>query len=290
MTDIVVAARPVALPGKSRLMRYAKIIGASIAFTYALCLLLVYSVQNYAIFPGQLAQGFVPPFQAGAGVVPISLATPDGEHLFGLYKPPAPGGGVVVTFHGNGGFPEQHASRFQTGPWAEHGWGFICVTYRGFSRSSGRPSEAAAVRDADAVVAYVHEHAPGAAILFHGHSLGAAVATAAAAANPGVGLYLEAPFVSMAAMARLRFPMFPTGLLLADTFRSDLRISKVSGPIVIVHGRDDDIVPFGSGEALAAAAGERARFIPLPGGHIGILGKSDAELEAMFRAKLRPER
>lgn len=286
MTQLAVPAATVPLPGRARLVRYGKIIAATAVLTYGFCLFLVYAIQSYAIFPGQLLRSYAPAFTAATGVQPISLQTADGEHLFGYYSPPKPGSGIVVTFHGNGGFPEQHAVRFQNAAWAGKGWGFLCVTYRGYSRSSGQPSEAAALRDGDAVVAYAQAQAPGAPILFHGHSLGAAVATAMAARHPNVGLYLEAPFVSMQAMARLRFPIFPTDQLLHDTFRSDLRIKSVTSPIVIVHGRDDSIVPFASGEALAAATEGRARFVALPGEHIEIFGKDDGVAEPFFRGQV----
>lgn len=287
MSELALIPAAVPLPGRARLVRYGKIIAATAVLTYGFCLFLVYSIQNYAIFPGQLLRSFAPAFVAAPGVQAISFETADGEHLFGYYSPPKPGGGIVVTFHGNGGFPEHHAVRFQNASWAGRGWGFLCVTYRGYSRSSGQPSEAAALRDGDAVVAYAQAQAPGAPILFHGHSLGAAVATAMAARHPNIGLYLEAPFVSMQAMARTRFPIFPTDQLLHDTFRSDLRIPAVTSPIVIVHGRDDSIVPFASGEALAAATGGRARFVALPGEHMEIFGKDDGEAEPFFRDRVK---
>ena len=87
----------------------------------------------------------------------------------------------------------------------------------------------------------------------------------------------------MSALVADRFPFYPTTALLRDTFRTDLRIGGVRSPIVIVHGRDDPVVPMASGRALAAVAGPKARFIALPGDHFAILGARDAEVEAAFR-------
>ena len=258
------------------------------ALVYLVCLVALTLLQNYAIFPGQLLGWLEPPYTPAAGVEPVEVATADGERLFGYYRAPDPGGGLVVSFHGNGMFPGQHAARFETGPWRAHGWGFLCVTYRGYARSSGRPSEAAALRDGEAILALARRRAPFAPILFHGHSLGTAFATALAAEHQGVGLYLEAPFASMSALVADRFPMYPTTALLRDTFRSDLRIVRVRSPIVIVHGTDDPVVPLASGRALASVAGPQARFVALPGDHFAILGARDAEVESAFRPSLPP--
>lgn len=258
------------------------------AFVYLFCLAALALLQNYAIFPGQLLGWLEPPYTPAPGVEPVEVTTADGERLFGYFRAPDPGSGLVVSFHGNGMFPGQHAARFETGPWRTHGWGFLCVTYRGYARSTGRPSEAAGLRDGEVILALARTRAPGAPILFHGHSLGTAFATALAAKHEGVGLYLEAPFVSMSALVADRFPFYPTAALLSDTFRTDLRIDRVRSLIVIVHGSDDLVVPLASGRALAAVAGPRAQFVALPGDHFAILGARDAEVAAALRPAAIP--
>ena len=128
--------------------------------------------------------------------------------------------------------------------------------------------------------------APGAPVLLHGHSLGAAVAVAVAAragAEGVLGLYLEAPFDSMTAMARHHFRLLPAGLL-ADTWHSDRAIAAVAVPILIVHGDADPVIPEKYGARLARIAG--AEFVALPGDHVSILGLRDGEAEARFRPRL----
>ncbi len=51
-----------------------------------------------------------------------------------------------------------------------------------------------------------------------------------------------------------------------DPFRSDLRIAKVSAPLLIVHGTRDGVVPFALGERLFALANEPKRFVRIDGG------------------------
>jgi fermentation-respiration switch protein FrsA (DUF1100 family) len=217
----------------------------------------------------------------GASIV--SVGTADGERLFAFWRPPAPGCGVVLSFHGNGSLPEGHASRFLSEPWRSRGWGVLAPAYRGYPGSTGSPSEDGLIADGAAALRFVEEMAPGAAILLHGHSLGAAVAIAVAEAGRHVGLYLEAPFDSLLHLVRLRFPILPSALL-RDTWRSDRRIAANAAPVFIVHGDDDPVIPTTLAVALAAAAGPATRFEVLPGDHVSILGSRDVQAEAQFRS------
>ncbi|MBP1182516.1 hypothetical protein [Methylobacterium sp. PvR107] len=123
--------------------------------------------------------------------------------------------------------------------------------------------------------------APGAPILLHGHSLGAAVAVAIGARTSSLGLSLEAPFDSMTDAVRRHVPLAPSRLL-RDTYRSDRRIRTGTAPVLIVPGRRDPVVPAKLAVALAASAGPRARIAVIPGDHVSILGVRDREAEALF--------
>jgi len=239
--------------------------------------------QRGLLYPGQ--GGPVPATAARLpqAVETITVATMDGERLRALWLAPDPGAGIVVSFHGNASLPEWHAERFAAGPWRRQGWGVMAPAYRGYPGSTGRPGEAGLIADGLAAVAEARRRAPGAPVLLHGHSLGAAVAVAVAArigAGGVRGLYLEAPFDSMTAMARHHFRFLPAGLL-ADPWRSDGIIGAVSAPILIVHGDADPVIPEKYGARLARIA--KADFVALPGDHVSILGKRDGEAEARFR-------
>jgi fermentation-respiration switch protein FrsA (DUF1100 family) len=265
-----------------RLRRVALALLAVAGLVYALVVAAFWLYQRDILYPGARTPSpvrFAPP----EGTAPITVATPDGERLHALWRAPAPGCGVVVTFHGNGSVPESHAARFSQNPWRAQGWGLLAIAYRGYPGSTGRPSEDGLIADGLAAVAEAEHRAPGAPLLLHGHSLGTAVAVAVAARVPHLGLYLEAPFDSMTAMARLHFPYLPAWLL-RDPFRSDRRIGAVTGPILIVHGNADGLIPPRYGQRLARAAPSGTRFEAIPGDHVSILGARDAEAETLFRA------
>lgn len=219
-----------------------------------------------------------------AGAEAVVVTTSDGERLHGLWSSPRPGCGVVLSFHGNASFPEQHAARFIGAPWREAGWGVLAVAYRGYPGSTGSPTETGLIEDGLSAYRFISEKAPGAPVLLHGHSLGAAIAVAVAQREPHLGLYLEAPFDSMSHVVRLHFPYVPSRFFLLDTYRSDERIAGGTTPVLIVQGDDDDIVPAKLARRLASAAGARARIDVIPGDHVSILGARDGAAEVLFRA------
>lgn len=217
------------------------------------------------------------------GVARVFIYTADGERLRGYWKPPAPGASVVVTFHGNGSSVVGHAARFAGAPWSINGWGFLAIAYRGYPGSTGSPSEDGLLADGEAAVAFVERETPDTSILFHGHSLGTGVAVAMAARYSSKGLYLEAPFDTMTAVARGHYPFVP-GFILRDTFRSIDRIRNVMAPMLAIHGLADGTIPPERGRALAASAARGVKFIAIPGiGHNDVFAIRDVEAEALFR-------
>ena len=243
-------------------------------------------VQRSLIYPGAFAAGPRARLPVPPGTGSVSIATADGERLHALWRTPRSGCGIVVSFHGNGSRPEPAAARFSGAPWSGAGWGVLTIAYRGYPGSTGAPTEDGLIADGLAAVAEAVRRAPGAPILLHGHSLGAAVAVAVAERVPHLGLYLEAPFDSLPGIVRLAVPFAPT-ILLRDTWRSDARIARAGGPVLIVHGTEDRIVPPKLGRRLATAAGREARFEPIAGDHVSILGSRDRLAETEFGDPIR---
>lgn len=269
------------MPSKSHLISVAK----ALALAYLLALAVAAMGQRWLIYPvwaaAAMASDYVPP-----GTRVVSVATADRETLKGFWKRPASAGGpIVVTFHGNASNPAPHAERFTGGPWLANGWGTLAIAYRGYPGSTGSPTEDGLLKDAQAALDFVRREAPGSPVLLHGHSLGAAVAIAASRGSETLGLYLEAPFLSMLDMARARAWFLPVTWLVSDTFRSDLRIVGFAGPVMVVHGTDDPVIPVGQGQALARIP-VGGRFVPIEGAdHVSLFGARDVEAEALFRPR-----
>jgi fermentation-respiration switch protein FrsA (DUF1100 family) len=122
--------------------------------------------------------------------------------------------------------------------------------------------------DAAAAFAFAVSRHPDAKIALWGESLGSGVAVALATERPVWRVVLEAPFLSAADIAARAYPFAPVRWLMKDQFRSDLRIGKITAPVLILHGERDSVVPFASGEQLAALVKAPKRFVRFPdGGH-----------------------
>jgi hypothetical protein len=86
----------------------------------------------------------------------------------------------------------------------------------------------------------------------------------AGSGKAGRALVLEAPFTSAADVGAQHYWFVPVRLFMKDQFRSDLRVSKVTAPVLVVHGENDSIVPITLGERLHGLIRAPKRFVPLP--------------------------
>ena len=90
------------------------------------------------------------------------------------------------------------------------------------------------------------------------HALGAASCSFLLLAAPvraqPAGLVLESPFSSVADMAKRAFPFLPVGLLLTTRYETARKIAKVSCPVLVIHGDEDEVIPFDQGIKVYEAA------------------------------------
>ncbi|MBI3898419.1 MAG: alpha/beta fold hydrolase [Gammaproteobacteria bacterium] len=113
--------------------------------------------------------------------------------------------------------------------------------YRGYSGSTGTPSEEFLIADALALFDKVHSDHKNVVVI--GRSLGSGVAIHLASVRPVARLVLVSPFDSLVDIAAKKFPYFPIRWLLRDKFESWCYAPKVSAPTVILSVEDDEIVP-----------------------------------------------
>jgi fermentation-respiration switch protein FrsA (DUF1100 family) len=197
------------------------------------------------------------------------LATADGEKIIAWHIPPRGDKAVVLYFHGNGGSIAYRADRFRA--LTADGTGVIALSYRGYGGSTGSPTEEGLFADARAAYAFAAARYPAARIALWGESLGGGVAVALAAEHPVGRLILEAPFTSAADIGASVYFFLPVRLLMKDQYRSDERIGRVTAPVLIIHGTDDQVVPIRFGERLYSLIQSEKRFVRLDAaGHDGL--------------------
>jgi fermentation-respiration switch protein FrsA (DUF1100 family) len=182
------------------------------------------------------------------GAEEVVLDTADGEKVIVWHSAPRGDKPVVIYFQGNGGGLNLRAWRFQQ--IVADGLGLIALNYRGYGGSTGHPTEPGLLQDAEAAYAFATKRYPADRIVLWGESLGTGVAVALAAAQPVARVLLESPFTAAVDIAAAAYPFVPVRFLMKDQFRSDLRIGRVSAPVLILHGVGDTVVPITYGERL----------------------------------------
>lgn len=221
------------------------------------------------------------------GLRPMAITTEDGLSLLSWYLPPAREGcRVVLYLHGNAGHIGHRAWRL--GPLRQLGWGVLLLEYRGFGGNPGRPSESGLREDARSGLAALR--AMGIAldrIVVWGESLGSGLAVRLAGEQPVAAVILEAPYTSVAAMARLRYPFAPVDWLLLDRFDSLSAIGAVRAPVLVLHGARDRIIPVAMGRELFSAAPDpKQLWIADQAGHLDLIEAGATEVAGEFVRRL----
>ncbi len=246
---------------------------ATLVLAVAIGLALVLSIvmifeKKLIYFPDRYLEAT--PAELGLDFEELELSTSDGVRIHGWYLP-APGEAgrqAVLICHGNAGNVShrlERAPHFQLRLGAD----VLLFDYRGYGRSSGRPDEEGTYRDARAAYQYltgIRRMDPSRIILF-GESLGAAVAMQLATEVPAKALVLEAPFTSIAEMAREVYPFLPSVVTSRVQTRYDNlgKVKAIEIPLLVVHGTSDAVVPLSHGRKLFEAAGEPKRFLAVEG-------------------------
>jgi hypothetical protein len=207
------------------------------------------------------------PEAIGLAYQDITLGTTDGERLHGWFVPHPSARATLLFAHGNAGNISHRLESIRL--FHELGLAVLIFDYRGYGRSSGTTTEQGTYRDADAAWRYLVDErgiSPEAIVLF-GRSLGAAViADLAARTRPGA-VILESAFTSVPDMAARLYPWLPVRWLASYRYDNAEKVRKFTAPVMVIHSRDDEIIPFGQGEQLFAAANEPKQFLELDGGH-----------------------
>jgi fermentation-respiration switch protein FrsA (DUF1100 family) len=215
---------------------------------------LLFVAQRAILFPSGMAadSGATRP---PAGFEVLHFKTPAAT-VEGWYLPP-PGGGeerpgpVMIFTHGNAETIDTAAADMAGA--VALGLGLLAVEYPGYGRSSGRPSQASI---SDAVQAAYDQIAArpevdAARIVACGRSLGGAAACVLAQKRPLAAMILISSFTRVRDFTRrYLLPAF----LVRDPFDNLAAVSGFRGPLLIVQGRNDAMIPFAHALRLHRAA------------------------------------
>jgi hypothetical protein len=236
---------------------------AGVLLLYAAACLLLYLFQRSLLYFPQPARVPVPA---------LALSVPGAELQVSVRAHAGPR--AVLYFGGNaedvsGDLAELAATFPDCAVYAMH--------YRGYGRSTGKPTEA--TLHADALVLFDHVAREHTEITAIGRSLGSGVAIRLAAGRPVSRLVLVAPYDSVAAVAAQQFALFPVHWLIRDRFDSASVAPTIRVPTTVIVAERDEVIRRERSDALVARfAPGVAQVVVIPGaGHNTLNGRPDYE-------------
>ena len=239
------------------------------ASIYLLLALAIYLLQGKMVFlsgmPGRALTAT--PGDIGLAYEDVFLTTSDSERLHGWFVPSAGARGVVLFLHGNAGNISHRLDSIAI--FNQLGLDTLIIDYRGYGESSGKTSEQGTYLDAQAAWDYlVGERGVSAdRIIIFGRSLGGAIGAWLGSQHTPAAVIIESSFSSGVDMARRLYPFLPVRLITRLRYPVVAYASRLESPVLVVHSRDDEIIPFEMAEEIYAAVKSRKAFLQLRGDH-----------------------
>ncbi len=185
--------------------------------------------------------------------------------------------GTFVFLHGNA---ENLTSHFVMLSWLpERGYNYLIVDYPGYGLSDGAPSPEANVAAAMNAIRWVSQNKDPRPLIVYGNSMGGIVAMRAvqelAGEIPLKALIVDGTFSSFQRIGRQILSkhwltwlvQWMPYLVLSDRWAPD--VASISPlPLLVLHGRQDRVIPFAAGEKVFSEAKTPKTFLEVPeGGH-----------------------
>jgi len=236
---------------------------------YVVLALLLYLFQDKMVFlsnlPGRAL--VASPADVGLNYEDVSLTSIDNERLHGWYVPAADSRGVLLFFHGNAGNISHRLDSIKI--FHELDLDVLIIDYRGYGQSTGKTTEQGTYLDAQAAWDYLvnTRRIPAKRIIVFGRSLGGAIGAWLGVQNTPAAVIIESSFSSGVDMAHRLYPFLPSRLITRLQYPVADYAARLNCPVLVVHSRHDEIIPFTMGQAIYAAVNQDKKFLELRGDH-----------------------
>ena len=252
---------------------------------------LAFAFQDHLLFQPS-SRLLATPDDAGMPYETVHLDTEDGETLHGWWIPArnvsretssdTSGTNTLLFFHGNAGNISGRLESVRQ--FHRLGLNVLIVDYRGYGQSTGSPTEEGIYRDAEACWRYLVETkriAPQEVVVF-GRSMGGGPATWLAAREKPGAVILESVFPNVPDVGAHHYSFLPGRALATNQFDNESRVAEIDAPKLVIHSRQDQVVPFELGRRVYEAAAEPKQFLEIDGGHNdGFLVSADRYLRTI---------
>jgi pimeloyl-ACP methyl ester carboxylesterase len=243
-----------------------KIVSGIIIIYLAYCVL-IYTCQRQILFPRSQIPAFPALETRPAGVEISHIQMPFGKTETWFLKPEKKEGQgqipVVIFAHGNAELIDFWPDMMRG--FLLRGIGVLLVEYPGYGRSDGIPTQESITETFTA--AYDHlirrQDINASRIILFGRSVGGGAICQLAARRPSAAMILMSTFTSIRSFAH-RF--LAPGFLIRDPFDNQAVVSGYNNPLLLIHGRFDEIIPYSHSRHLKKAA-PHARLVSYSCGH-----------------------
>ncbi len=213
----------------------------------------------------------------------VTLHTADGIALNAWYKDAAEHHPTLVLFHGNGGHIGYRDDKMRY--LLDQGYGMLAFDYRGYGGNAGKPSKDGLLKDAEASVTFLTNRGISLEdIIFYGESLGVGIAVETAVKHPPRAFILESPYTKISDVAASSYWFFPFArYAILDDYNAIDHIGTLSAPILMLHGRQDKIIPLKFGQKLFDKANEpKTLWISDDAGHNNLMRREALDQVKQF--------
>ena len=245
----------------------------ALALFYIAAMIAIYFAQALFIYAPNIPTRELSstPADIGLAFEEVTLRTADNEKLHGWFIPAVSTNNqlekTVLFMHGNAGNISHRLETIRF--YHQLGLNFFIFDYRGYGQSTGNTSEAGTYLDAAAAWDYLigEQNMDAEQIIIAGRSLGGGIASELANNVTPAMLILESTFTSMPDASKKHYPFMPISIILKHRYETLNKLKNISCPIVIVHSRNDEVIPFSHAEINFERANQPKKFIELRGGH-----------------------
>ncbi len=246
----------------------------AVLWTIGLIIIIAYSVVGWTLYFLQPRFLYAPvreitykPADINLAYEKLALKTEDGLKIAAWYIPASNAKYTILFCHGNAGNKTHQLDSINL--FNEMGLNCLIFDYRGYGDSQGKPTEAGTYMDAAAAWRWLTEkkHIPPQRIIIFGRSLGGSIAAHLATRVTPHALVLESAFTSYEQIGKKFYPYMPVGMFAKFNYNTLDYVKRVRCPILFIHSRNDEIIPFEFALRLYAAASEPKQLLEITGSH-----------------------
>ena len=247
-------------------MSYLLLAAGAAILAYGLVILHIYRGQDLRVYRPD-RELITNPAEHGFDYERVTIRAADGVRLDAWYVPSPGARRTLLFFHGN----TRNISYCIESIELFHRLGFntLLFDYRGYGQSEGHVGERGTYLDAEAAWNYLlaeRGHAPDDIVVL-GRSLGAAIASHLAAHHTPCALAIESTFTSLVDLGAELHPWVPVRWISRHRYPVIENIKSVRCPVLVIHARDDELIPFHHGRSLYEAVPGEKVFLEIRGRH-----------------------